>query len=74
MTVFSKQGLLTELLDRIELIKARTQPFLRLSNEQLNHKPDPAKWSIAEIFEHLNINHNIYIGHIIGLKLQRRRT
>ena len=66
MAVFNKQSLLTDLLDRIELIKARAQPFLRLSNEQLNHKPAPEKWSIEEVFEHLNINHNIYIGYIMA--------
>ncbi len=55
MAVFSKQGLITELLDRTELIKASTQGFLRLTNEQLNFKPDAGQWSIAENFEHLNI-------------------
>jgi len=66
MTVFNKQGLITELLDRTELIKASTQPFLRLTPEQLNFKPDPGKWSIAEIFEHLNICNGSYIRSILA--------
>ena len=66
MAVFSKQSLITELLDRTELIKASTQPFLRLNDDQLNFKPAPGRWSIAEIFEHLNIKNNIYIRSILS--------
>ncbi|HMH21964.1 MAG TPA: DinB family protein [Puia sp.] len=66
MAVFNKQSLITELLDRTELIKASTKPFLRLSEEQLNFKPGPGCWSIAEIFEHLNISNNIYIRSILS--------
>ncbi|HEY4063778.1 MAG TPA: DinB family protein [Puia sp.] len=66
MAVFSKQGLITELLDRTELIKASIQPFLRLTNDQLHHRPAPGKWSIVEIFGHLNIMHDIYIRSILA--------
>lgn len=66
MAVFNKQSLIAELLDRIELIKAGTQPFLRLTDEQLNGRPHPDAWSIAEIFEHLNIIHTSYIRSIIS--------
>src|SRR5882757_812615 len=66
MAVFNKQGLITELLDRTELIKASTQPFLRLTNDQLHQRPGPGKWSIVEIFGHLNITHDIYIRCILS--------
>jgi hypothetical protein len=66
MTVFSKQGLITELLDRTELIKASTQPFLRLEEDRLNRPPAPDKWSIAEIFAHLNIYNDAYIRVILS--------
>lgn len=66
MAVFSKQSLITELLDRIELIKASTQPFLRLTEQQLNFSPGPNKWSIAEVFGHLNIAHDVYIRCILS--------
>jgi hypothetical protein len=65
MAVFSKQSLITELLDRTELIKASTQLFLRLNDDQLNCKVVPDTWSIAEIFEHLNIKNGIYIRSIL---------
>jgi uncharacterized damage-inducible protein DinB len=65
MAVFSKQSLITELWDRIELTKASTQPFLRLTDDQLNFRPGPAKWSITQIFGHLNITHDIYIRRIL---------
>ena len=66
MAVFNKQGLITELLDRTELIKASTQPFLRLTDDQLHHRPGPGKWSIVEIFGHLNITHDLYIRCILS--------
>jgi DinB superfamily len=66
MAVFNKQSLITELLDRTELIKASTQSFLRLNEDHLNFKPDPSQWSIAEIFEHLNISNGIYIRGVLA--------
>ncbi len=65
MAVFSKQSLITELLDRIELTRASTQPFMRLTDDQLNFKPGPAQWSILQIFGHLNITYDIYIPCIL---------
>jgi len=66
MAVFSKQGLITELLDRTELVKASTQSFLRLTEEQLCFKPAPHKWSIAEVFGHLNIVHDIQVRGLLS--------
>ncbi len=66
MSVFSRQGLITELLDRTELIKAGTQPFLRLTAEQLSCPPAPGQWSIVEIFGHLNLANDIYIRSILS--------
>jgi hypothetical protein len=66
MAVFSKQGLITELLDRTELVKASTQSFLRLTEQQLHFRPAADKWSIAEIFGHLNIVHDIYVRDILS--------
>jgi hypothetical protein len=56
MATFSRQGLIAELLDRTELLKASTKPFLRLSNDRLLFRPAPGKWSIAEIYTHLNLS------------------
>jgi hypothetical protein len=61
MAVYSRSVLITELLDRTELIKASSQTFFRLSDDQLHHRPGPGKWSIAEIFGHLNICQDQYI-------------
>jgi hypothetical protein len=66
MAVFSRQGLITELLDRTELIKAGTQPFLRLTIEQLAFIPAPGEWSIVDIFGHLNLANDIYIRNILS--------
>jgi hypothetical protein len=65
MAVYSRQGLITELLDRTELIKAGTQIFLRLTDDQLNFTPAPGQWSIIEVFGHLNLSNDIYIRIIL---------
>jgi hypothetical protein len=61
MSTFNKKNLLSELHDRLELVRNNVQPFCRLSEEQLNSRAIPGKWSIAEIFEHLNITHGLYL-------------
>lgn len=61
MTTFNKKNLLHELHDRLEIVRNNLQPFCRLSDEQLNQRPAPGKWSIAEIIEHLNITHGLYL-------------
>jgi hypothetical protein len=66
MALFSRQSLITELLDRTELIKASTQHFLRLTDEQLLTRPAPGKWSLTELFGHLNISHDVYIRSILS--------
>jgi len=65
MAATSRQGLITELLDRTELVKASSQLFFRLSDDQLHHRPGPEKWSIAEIFGHLDLSHDQYIRSIL---------
>jgi len=66
MATFSRQVLITELLDRTELLKASTKPFLRLTDEQLLDRPAPGKWSIAEIYAHLNLSMDQYIRSILS--------
>ena len=66
MAVYSRQALIAELLDRTEVIKAGTQPFLRMSDDQLALNPAPEQWSIAEVFCHLNLSNEIYIRSILS--------
>ena len=56
MAVFSRTSLITELLDRTELLKANTQTFLRLEDRQLEQRPRPGAWSISEVYGHLNLS------------------
>jgi DinB superfamily len=56
MAVFSRTSLITELLDRTELLKANTQTFLRLEDDRLKQRPSPGAWSIAEVYGHLNLS------------------
>ena len=66
MALFSRTGLITELLDRTELLKANTQVFFRLTDEQLRRPPAPGKWSIAEIYGHLNLSMDASIRTILS--------
>src|ERR1700722_1276408 len=65
MAVCSRQGLITELLDRTELIKAGTNTFLRLTEEQLTCPPAPGQWNIVQIFVHLRLSNDVYIRNIL---------
>jgi len=65
MNVFSKQTLLSGLTDRTVIITSNTHPFFRLSETQLKFKASPEIWSIAEIFEHLNISNTKCIHAIL---------
>ena len=53
------------MLDRTEVIKAGTKPFLRLTDQQLEFKAAPGKWSIVDVFGHLNLSNDIYIRNIL---------
>lgn len=57
--------MITELLDRTELIKAGSMAFLRMTDEQLGFSPGSGTWSIIEIFAHLNLSNEIYIRYIL---------
>jgi hypothetical protein len=66
MAVFSRQELITQLLDRTEILKASTLTFLRLTDEQLQHSPGPGQWSIVEIFGHLDLCMDFYSREILS--------
>lgn len=66
MALFSRTSLITELSDRTELLKANTQVFFRLTDEQLCYRPAPGKWSIGEIYGHLNLSMNASIRAILS--------
>ncbi|HVS96438.1 MAG TPA: DinB family protein [Puia sp.] len=65
MALFSRTTLITDLLDRTELLRANTQAFGRLTDDQLRSSPGPGKWSIQEIYGHLNLCLDQYIRLIL---------
>ena len=65
MARFNKKNLLSELEDRTELTRTSSSVFSRLENNMLIKPHGPGQWSIAQIFEHLNISHAIYIQSIL---------
>jgi hypothetical protein len=66
MAVFSRQELITQLLDRTELLKASTPTFLRLTDDQLKYIPRPGQWSIVEIFGHMDLCMDLYGREILS--------
>lgn len=66
MATFSRQSLITELLDRTELLKASAKTFHRLTDQQLMDRPAPGKWSIAEIYAHLDLSMDLTIRSILS--------
>ncbi|HVM87103.1 MAG TPA: DinB family protein [Puia sp.] len=65
MSFFDKKTLLAELIDRTEIITSNTRSFLRLEKNQLDYKPAIDKWSIREIYEHLNVINKSYFNNIL---------
>lgn len=51
----------SSLLNQLQDIRRRAQEVVAgLSPEQLNRRPDPARWSIAECFAHLNTTAKVF--------------
>ncbi len=58
---FKTTDLLNELDDSVqEIIHTIDHDFATLSSRELNWKPQPEKWSVAECLEHLNIYSRYY--------------
>lgn len=47
-----------------EISQKAQQTFGKLSAEQINWKPNPKSWSIAQCFEHLIVTNNLYFPNI----------
>ena len=56
-----------------EIIDIVNQEFSVLSLHQLNTKPAPDKWSIAECLAHLNLTLNIYIPQMLKVVEQSEK-
>lgn len=55
------KGNLKEAVDRINLVtEEAVSKFGSLTAEQLNWKPGPGKWSIAQCLDHLMVSNNTY--------------
>lgn len=56
---------LTTLVKDVEAITEKVQKtFGSLTIEQINWKPNPKSWSIAQCFEHLIVTNNLYFPNI----------
>lgn len=63
--------LLSEVKEQTQTIqRLAEQYFLPLSSAQLNYKPSPEKWSIAECLEHLNY-YSSYYNNAIQAAIQK---
>jgi hypothetical protein len=61
--IMNSRELLKQLLEQNQEIIAQVkQNYLHLSTELLSTKPEPKKWSLNEIFEHLNMANEPYLN------------
>jgi hypothetical protein len=60
----SREDLIYDLLMRAERATYTVQKFRDLSEQQLNYKEHPEKWSILECIEHLNLYGDYYLPEI----------
>jgi hypothetical protein len=61
MPVFNTIQLLTSLQNDVELLLNGMEDIKTLSDTGLNHQPEPGKWSIVQILEHLNSYNRYYL-------------
>ncbi len=57
----SRSELLNQLKERVQFIIDTIEPYQELSDEILNAKETPEKWSILECLEHLNLYGDFYL-------------
>jgi hypothetical protein len=61
MPVFNTIELLNSLQNDVELLLNRVEDIKPLSDTDLNRQPEPGKWSIAQVLEHLNSYNRFYL-------------
>lgn len=59
----SKELIELSLNEVYEITKDVKKKFLVLSSDELNWKPDPKSWSVAECFQHLIFTNGLYLKH-----------
>jgi len=47
--------------ESLEIVNSR---FIGLSETQINWKPEPKKWSIAECLSHIAVSHELYLARV----------
>lgn len=63
MKISSKQ-LIEDLIQRTHSVLNHAETYLQLSEDKLNWKSDPSRWSILECIEHLNRYGDFYLPEI----------
>lgn len=61
MPVFQKQALLTQLKKEVLQIAEQVKALPATNHDLLNRKPDPERWSVAQVLEHLNFYSRFYL-------------
>jgi hypothetical protein len=60
-----KKTVMNEIIPKLKAISANAkQTFGKLSNEQINWKPNQESWSVGQCFEHLIVTNNLYFPNI----------
>jgi hypothetical protein len=73
MKKINSNQLLESLREDVRAIILQTSALQQLPPKQLQHTPQPGKWSIAQVLEHLNIYSRYYVA-AIEKKLHLNQT
>lgn len=61
---YDTEQTMTELLNAIAQQRARAEELRQLPIESLHQRPEPKRWSVAEVFEHMNLSSGHYLDRL----------
>lgn len=70
MPTYNSRDILNELAASVEQMLQQLSTLQHLSDAELNQQPQPGKWSIAQVLEHLNSYNRYYLPEI-SIALQK---
>ena len=70
MPTYNSRDILNELTENVEQTLRQLAELEHLTDAELNQQPQPGKWSIAQVLEHLNSYNRYYLPEI-SIALQK---
>src|SRR5690606_456551 len=70
MPTYNSRDILNDLVANVEQMLQQLDELSRFTDAELNTQPEPGKWSIAQVLEHLNSYNRYYLPEI-SIALQK---